>query len=584
MPDRPALGNVLATIAQVSGPVVSLLPARNSAEDLPGHLDSVGRFADAVVALDDGSTDDTRSILEAHPLVVTVLSNPRREGYAGWDDAANRNRLLEAALELRPSWAMSLDSDELISADDASTLRSFLLHHADPEDAYLFRVFRMIGDLDHHDGSELWVGRLFAPRPEHRFPSDKLHFVPLPTAIPNDRWRKTTIRIQHRGSLTDEQRKARFAKYREADPDRTWQSSYDHLLRAPDEPRRWWPRGRMLPVVVNDPSPVDDERRLPTGEEEEGPAAASLIISVVVLAMDAAADPVGERELMARIDSASSQSLDLDFEVLTVTTASLAATVSAARPDVGVVVIEGDPSPGAIRNLALDSASGLHVVFVEESTTLASGFLKALVDAHAAGWPMVAGVDDRLPAAWIDRADFLLERSPELPGRGSFRFDQPPRSCSFRRELLDEIGGFDETVPAGVEAVAAAELFERGYGAYRTCAAVQRRGRRSPGPGWLAERYAAGRTQGLVLAASVRAGAISPKRAIRRVVRSLPGNLRRIARDVSRWAGPDLGRARSVAPLVVVGAVVSWVGTVAHVARQVLGWRTPARPRPSLTR
>ena len=68
------------------------------------------RFADLVVALDDGSTDDTRAVLEAHPLVHTVLTNPRRDGYAGWDDAANRNRLLGAGA--RPSWIMSLDADE----------------------------------------------------------------------------------------------------------------------------------------------------------------------------------------------------------------------------------------------------------------------------------------------------------------------------------------------------------------------------------------------------------------------------------------------------------------------------------------
>src|SRR5207245_404863 len=35
--------------------LVCLLPARNCEEDLPGYFDSVRRFADAVVALDDGS-------------------------------------------------------------------------------------------------------------------------------------------------------------------------------------------------------------------------------------------------------------------------------------------------------------------------------------------------------------------------------------------------------------------------------------------------------------------------------------------------------------------------------------------------
>ena len=54
--------------AGLPGPIVSLLPARNASADLTAHLESVGHFADAVVALDDGSTDDTRERLAAHGL------------------------------------------------------------------------------------------------------------------------------------------------------------------------------------------------------------------------------------------------------------------------------------------------------------------------------------------------------------------------------------------------------------------------------------------------------------------------------------------------------------------------------------
>src|SRR2546421_582094 len=88
-----------------------LLPARNCAADLVGYFESVARFADAVVALDDGSTDDTAELLAAQPLVRVVLRNPRRASYAGWDDAANRNRLLTAAADLRPPFIISIDAD-----------------------------------------------------------------------------------------------------------------------------------------------------------------------------------------------------------------------------------------------------------------------------------------------------------------------------------------------------------------------------------------------------------------------------------------------------------------------------------------
>ena len=52
------------------GHLTVLLPARNAEQLLPDWLDNVGSYADAVIALDDGSTDRTRTILEGHPLVT----------------------------------------------------------------------------------------------------------------------------------------------------------------------------------------------------------------------------------------------------------------------------------------------------------------------------------------------------------------------------------------------------------------------------------------------------------------------------------------------------------------------------------
>ena len=115
---KPAAEGGRAEVARRT-PVVCLLPARNAAADLPGFFESAARFCDAVVALDDGSTDRTRELLEASPLVKVVLTNPRREDYRGWDDAANRNRLLAAAGGLNPRWIFSMDADERLDAADA---------------------------------------------------------------------------------------------------------------------------------------------------------------------------------------------------------------------------------------------------------------------------------------------------------------------------------------------------------------------------------------------------------------------------------------------------------------------------------
>ena len=84
----------------------------------------LGGFADAVVALDDGSTDETRRAARARTARRDACSrNPPRESYAGWDDAGNRNRLLDAAgRSSSADWVISLDADERIDAADAAAL------------------------------------------------------------------------------------------------------------------------------------------------------------------------------------------------------------------------------------------------------------------------------------------------------------------------------------------------------------------------------------------------------------------------------------------------------------------------------
>ena len=151
--------------------LLGLLPARNCAGDFHDYFSSISVLVDGVIALDDGSTDNTVDLIRANPLVKKTLTNPRRESYEGWDDSANRNRLLEAAGEFSPDWVVSVDADERIDPEEARLLRRFVEEEAVPGFAYGFRVFRMIGDLDHFEKDGLWVYRLFSYRPGLRFPS-----------------------------------------------------------------------------------------------------------------------------------------------------------------------------------------------------------------------------------------------------------------------------------------------------------------------------------------------------------------------------------------------------------------------------
>lgn len=220
--------------------VIALLPVRNSAHHLDRYFACVGNFVDGIVALDDGSTDDTAARLRASPMVRKLLQNPVRDTYAGWDDAGNRQRLLEAAESLRPQWILQLDADEEITGSDARLLVQLLSTPRLSHMAYGFQVFRML-DAEGltYDKSSLWVNRLFRYAPGMRLATERLHVDPVPKCIHGRRRLRTNIRIRHFASVTAADRTARFEKYRQADPSNQFQNSYQNLLDAPGTVQRW---------------------------------------------------------------------------------------------------------------------------------------------------------------------------------------------------------------------------------------------------------------------------------------------------------------------------------------------------------
>jgi hypothetical protein len=218
--------------------LICLTPFRNAARELPGFFRSVAAFCDGVVALDDGSTDNTADLLAANPRVLALLRNPLRESYAGWDDAQNRARLLEAAGSFQPDWLLQLDADERMDRASGMALRKFLPRRACREFAYGLEVCRMIGDEAHFDKT-MSVFRVFAWREGLRLPSRRLHLIPIPIGIPRERWFRLNLRIKHLAGLTPARRRRRFEKYQEADPRRQWQASYENLLAKPVKLKRW---------------------------------------------------------------------------------------------------------------------------------------------------------------------------------------------------------------------------------------------------------------------------------------------------------------------------------------------------------
>ncbi len=528
--------------------LVCLLPARNCAEDLPGWFESVERFADALVALDDGSTDATREVLQSHPLVKRLVVNPVREGYAGWDDAVNRARLLAAAAELAPRWILSLDADERLPADEAAALVQFLRLAANPRDAYLIRVYRMVEDLEHFSPNPYWAGRLFHFEPGQEFPGQRLHLVPLPTSIPRDRWRLTTLRIQHLAGMTAARRRARYDKFRESDPDRRYQASYEALLRDPPSVHQWRPRPPSLPVLFNGPWP------------DEAETAGTPALSAIVISRD------DEARIEKVVASVVGQQVGEPFEVIVVTSGTdrTADIVRAAFPSVRLVELSSPALPGEARNAGLAVARGRYVSFPGSHVELVPGSLAARLRAHRFGYAMVTGATvngTRTRSGW---AAYFLDHSAVLPGRPSGSLSEPPAHCSYLRGALEYVGGFAERLRAGEDTLVNNKLFSLGYGAWRESEVRIVHHTPCSTPKRLAEHhFIRGRGLARVLVAE------RPPRESRELIRMIrtyvllyvPGRWWRITRNVRQWGDADLRRQwRRASLLGVLGLAASLIG------------------------
>ncbi len=356
--------------------LVCLLPARNAARDLPDYLESAGHFCDAIVALDDGSADRTPEILSAHPLVKMMLQNPVREDYRGWDDSLNRNRLLEAAASLEPEWIISVDADERMHQSDAVALRRFLETDALPGCAYRFQWLQMREVTSQYLPEIIWVPRLFAFEPGQSFPTDRLHFAPVPISIPRSAYVKTTLRIQHLGAMTAELRAARFEKYRQADPESAFWSDYSVILAEPKTAYiSFESRQPDLPVLLLESDPDDSKPNF--GNTRHGHLARS-------------------NEQKSQVEQVGEGSID--------------------------ELLQGN---------SVDFA-----VIAEQDIKLRPEASDAIIAAHRAGHAVVAPVIRAQPESHAAKADILLRYHDQLPGLAPANLTRLPTICSF---VVDEL-------------------------------------------------------------------------------------------------------------------------------------------------
>ncbi|TCW80625.1 glycosyltransferase family 2 protein [Burkholderia sp. SRS-46] len=137
--------------------------AHNAARRLAQCLDALA-FADDIVVVDGGSTDDTVEIARAHGARVIVAAD-----WPGFGPQKNR-----ALAALSTDWVLSIDTDEVVSDELAASIRASI--RAPQADVYAVdRLSAFCGQWVHHSGwYPDWIPRLFR-RDAARFSDDLVH-------------------------------------------------------------------------------------------------------------------------------------------------------------------------------------------------------------------------------------------------------------------------------------------------------------------------------------------------------------------------------------------------------------------------
>jgi len=217
--------------------IIGLLQARNEERFIKGWLENIAPAVDGIVALDDGSTDDTYKILASHPKTLEIIQNPvGRE----WNEYFNHVSLIKAGRRHGATWFLCLDADERIEERLCSDI-SMLATEADARkvDAYSFQLRDLWNDRFHYRVDGVWasrgVYRLFRNINSHtKFDPRRLHRYWLPFEILADIGNvgaTVPYAMYHLRMIQSKDRIARYERYSKIDPgNRFQQQGYEYLV------------------------------------------------------------------------------------------------------------------------------------------------------------------------------------------------------------------------------------------------------------------------------------------------------------------------------------------------------------------
>lgn len=206
-------------------------------------LAQTSRFADEIICLFARSNDRTKEI---------ALSFPKVQCWEEWsepehpfDEQAERNWLLQKAIERGADWVISIDGDEVYE-DKFIDMVPALLTNPNPHIVGYWCNWRTIWDHDENGQEMFRADSTFGKFQNYRFhkvlpgmqilPNDNIynHHCGSAPFIPSESLQWLNVRVKHLGYDTEEQRKWKHAFYKKADPRPVLKdvgtSDYHHLI------------------------------------------------------------------------------------------------------------------------------------------------------------------------------------------------------------------------------------------------------------------------------------------------------------------------------------------------------------------
>ena len=222
--------------------LIAVYRIANCEQYIRESMERTSEFADEIICLFARSNDRTKEIALSFPKVTAW--EEWTEAEHPFDEQAERNWLLQKAIQRGADWVISVDGDEVYEKKFVKMVPR-LLQNPDPQALGYWCNWRTIWDkvdgVEQYRSDGIFGGfqnyRFFKVLPGMRIEkNDNLynHHCGSAPFIPAENLRWVNVRVRHLGYDSDEQRKKKHAFYKAADPHPlakdVGNSDYHHLV------------------------------------------------------------------------------------------------------------------------------------------------------------------------------------------------------------------------------------------------------------------------------------------------------------------------------------------------------------------